>query len=73
MNKLSQKISSLSKNKEAKTLAGNFMWLSALQVAGYVFPLITMPYLARDFGFKPHTPLREGLRRFAEWYKEFYG
>ncbi len=29
--------------------------------------------LERDFGFKPHTPLREGLRRFAEWYKEFYG
>ena len=25
-----------------------------------------------DFGFKPHTPLREGLRKFAEWYKEFY-
>ena len=29
--------------------------------------------LERDFGFKPHTPLRDGLRRFAEWYKEFYG
>ena len=28
--------------------------------------------LERDFGFKPHTPLREGLRRFAEWYKTFY-
>lgn len=29
--------------------------------------------LERDFGFKPSTPLREGLRRFAQWYKEFYG
>ena len=29
--------------------------------------------LERDFGFKPHTPLRTGLRHFAEWYKEFYG
>ncbi len=29
--------------------------------------------LERDFGFKPSTPLRSGLRRFAEWYKEFYG
>ena len=28
--------------------------------------------LERDFGFKPHTPLREGLRKFSEWYKEFY-
>lgn len=28
--------------------------------------------LERDFGFKPHTPLREGLRKFAEWYREFY-
>ena len=28
--------------------------------------------LERDFGFKPHTPLREGLRKFAEWYKAFY-
>ncbi len=28
--------------------------------------------LERDFGFKPGTSLREGLRRFAEWYKEFY-
>ena len=29
--------------------------------------------LERDFGFKPSTSLRTGLRRFAEWYKEFYG
>lgn len=28
--------------------------------------------LERDFCFKPSTSLREGLRRFAEWYKEFY-
>lgn len=28
--------------------------------------------LERDFGFKPSTPLREGLRKFAEWYKTFY-
>jgi len=28
--------------------------------------------LERDFGFKPSTSLREGLRKFAEWYKEFY-
>ena len=28
--------------------------------------------LERDFGFKPQTSLREGLRKFAQWYKEFY-
>ena len=28
--------------------------------------------LERDFGFRPSTPLREGLRRFAEWYADFY-
>lgn len=28
--------------------------------------------LERDFGFKPSTTLREGLRKFAKWYKEFY-
>ena len=29
--------------------------------------------LEQDFGFKPSTSLREGLRRFAEWYKAYYG
>ncbi|MBR4325278.1 MAG: NAD-dependent epimerase/dehydratase family protein [Bacteroidales bacterium] len=28
--------------------------------------------LERDFGFKPKTGLREGLRKFTEWYKEYY-
>lgn len=28
--------------------------------------------LERDFGFKPNVSLRKGLRKFAEWYKEFY-
>lgn len=28
--------------------------------------------LERDFGFKPSTSLRDGLRKFAEWYREFY-
>lgn len=29
--------------------------------------------LEQDFGFKPSTNLRDGLRKFAEWYKKFYG
>lgn len=28
--------------------------------------------LEQDFGFKPSTTLREGLRRFAQWYKSYY-
>lgn len=28
--------------------------------------------LLRDYGFKPDTDLRTGIRRFAEWYKQFY-
>ena len=28
--------------------------------------------LERDFGFRPSTSLREGLRRFARWYGEYY-
>ena len=28
--------------------------------------------LERDFGFRPSTPLRVGLRRFSEWYREYY-
>lgn len=28
--------------------------------------------LERDFGFRPNTPLREGLRKFVTWYRDFY-
>ncbi|MBM6880344.1 GDP-mannose 4,6-dehydratase [[Clostridium] spiroforme] len=28
--------------------------------------------LERDFNFKPNTPLRDGLRKFAQWYRDFY-
>ena len=28
--------------------------------------------LERDYGFKPNTSLRDGLRKFSEWYKEYY-
>ena len=29
--------------------------------------------LEQDFGFRPHTPLRHGLRNFAQWYASYYG
>ena len=28
--------------------------------------------LERDYGFRPNTTLRQGLRKFAQWYKDFY-
>ena len=28
--------------------------------------------LEQDFGFRPNTPLRVGLRKFAQWYKDYY-
>ncbi len=37
-------------SKDGKSLLANFTWLSILQIVGYVFPLITYPYLARVIG-----------------------
>ena len=44
------KIKSVRNNRDGKILVQNFAYLSLLQIAGYVFPLITMPYLARVIG-----------------------
>lgn len=38
------------KSKDGKVVAQNFAYLSFLQIAGYVFPLLTIPYLARTIG-----------------------
>lgn len=50
INKVQEKISRLKKSKNGKTVAANVGYLSLLQVAGYLFPLITTPYLARTIG-----------------------
>lgn len=47
---LKDNINRVKKSKDAKTLVANFGYLSALQIASYIFPLITIPYLARVIG-----------------------
>ena len=42
----------IKKNEDGKTLASNFLYLSLLQVASYIFPLLTMPYLAKVIGIE---------------------
>lgn len=48
--KIRKGINTIKRSGDAKTLLSNFGYLSALQIAGYVFPLITIPYLARVIG-----------------------
>lgn len=43
-------ISRITKSKDGKTVASNFGYLMILQVASYIFPLLTIPYLARVIG-----------------------
>src|SRR5690554_6583130 len=43
-------INRVKKSSDGKVLASNFGFLMLLQIAGYVFPLITIPYLARVIG-----------------------
>ncbi|MBO7186234.1 MAG: GDP-mannose 4,6-dehydratase [Alistipes sp.] len=47
--------------------------LVAMQPGDVAITYADTSALEQNFGFRPQTPLREGLRRFAEWYKEFYG
>ncbi len=61
----------------AKILPENFDFeshkeLVAMQPGDVRITYADISGLNRDFGFKPSTPLRTGLRKFAEWYKAFY-
>lgn len=46
--------------------------LVAMQAGDVPITFADTSSLYEDFGFKPSTPLRKGLRTFAEWYKKFY-
>lgn len=50
MKKISELKKQLIGSQDGKTVFANFGYLSLLQIAGYVFPLISMPYLARVIG-----------------------
>lgn len=50
MNRISNIRKRISSSKEGRIVFTNFGYLSLLQIAGYIFPLITMPYLARVIG-----------------------
>ncbi len=61
----------------AKVLPGNYDFeahkkLVPMQPGDVPVTYADTSTLERDFGFKPSTSLRVGLRKFAEWYKEFY-
>ena len=62
---------------DAKVLPGNYDFdahkeLVPMQAGDVPVTFADTSDLERDFGFKPNTSLREGLRKFAKWYKEFY-
>ena len=61
------------KNEDSKVLAQNFAYLTLLQIAGYVFPLVTMPYLAHVIGVEGFgkiafaSAIMVWLQTIADW------
>lgn len=61
----------------AEVLPGNYNFeahkkLVSMQPGDVPITYADISALEKDFGFKPSTSLRDGLRKFAEWYRDFY-
>lgn len=50
MKQVRTKINNLTHSRNARSVVSNFLWLGLLQIGGYVFPLLTVPYLANVIG-----------------------
>lgn len=50
LKKIKENVNIISRSKDGRTVVANFGYLTLLQIAGYIFPLITLPYLARVIG-----------------------
>ena len=66
-------VSKIKNNSELKTILTNFSYLTVLQIAGYIFPLITMPYLARVIGVEGFSKIAfaaaiiSWIQTIADW------
>ena len=70
---IKEKVKQLKQSKDGKVLVKNFAYLSLLQIIGYVFPLITIPYLARVIGVDGYGKIAFALsvivyfQTFVDW------
>ena len=70
---IKEKVRQLKQSKDGKVLVKNFAYLSLLQIIGYVFPLITIPYLARVIGVDGYGKIAFALsvivyfQTFVDW------
>src|SRR5690554_2740626 len=70
---MKQQLSKIRNSKDATTVAKNFGYLTAMQIAGYVFPLLTVPYLARVIGVDKFGEIAFAaaivlwFKTFSEW------
>ncbi len=70
---IKSQVKNIAKSKDSKTLFSNFAYLTILQVAGYVFPLLTIPYLAEVLGVDGYGKIAFAgavvvwMNTFADW------